>query len=179
MSIVYFTRFSKVTRHGRVLGNRTIAGRVVKESYGAAKQQHTFTVSLNCTGNRCTYKNSILYYSFGLLFEHELLRVICALIRCGVQWLSWLVKYVFIVLAAVLVLAELFSRSMTNFFFFFLLRIPLPLSETESENNNNIFGFIVATCISCGRNVLCHIFQINIVQHCYQLWNSLRLCFAG
>ncbi len=37
-------RFSKVTRHGRRLGKRTIAGRVVKESYGAAKQQHTFTV---------------------------------------------------------------------------------------------------------------------------------------
>lgn len=39
-------RFDKVTRHGRILGKRTVAGRVVKESYGAAKQQHTFTVSL-------------------------------------------------------------------------------------------------------------------------------------
>ncbi|BBH06151.1 SAP domain-containing protein [Prunus dulcis] len=36
-------RFDKVTRHGRILGKRTVAGRVVKESYGAAKQQHTFT----------------------------------------------------------------------------------------------------------------------------------------
>lgn len=35
-----------MTRHGKVLGKRTIAGRVVKESYGAAKQQHTFTVRL-------------------------------------------------------------------------------------------------------------------------------------
>jgi len=35
-----------VTRRGKILGNRTVAGRVVKESYGAAKQQHTFTVSL-------------------------------------------------------------------------------------------------------------------------------------
>lgn len=33
-------------RHGRPLGRRTVAGRVVKESYGAAKQQHTFTVML-------------------------------------------------------------------------------------------------------------------------------------
>jgi len=44
--VVPFTRFSKVTRHGKIIGNRTVAGRVVKESYGAAKQQHTFTVSL-------------------------------------------------------------------------------------------------------------------------------------
>lgn len=33
-------------RHGRVLGKRIIAGRVVKESYGTAKQQHTFTVEV-------------------------------------------------------------------------------------------------------------------------------------
>ncbi|XP_061341815.1 uncharacterized protein LOC133288121 isoform X2 [Gastrolobium bilobum] len=39
-------RFDKVTRHGRRMGNRTVAGRVVKESYGAAKQQHTFTVEV-------------------------------------------------------------------------------------------------------------------------------------
>ncbi|MCI12336.1 zinc finger CCCH domain-containing protein 62-like, partial [Trifolium medium] len=38
-----YEKFNKVTRHGRVIGNRTVAGRVVKESYGAAKQQHTFT----------------------------------------------------------------------------------------------------------------------------------------
>ncbi|KAL9327678.1 hypothetical protein ACSQ67_002681 [Phaseolus vulgaris] len=42
-----YEKFSKVTRHGKILGNRTVAGRVVKESYGAAKQQHTFTVSLS------------------------------------------------------------------------------------------------------------------------------------
>lgn len=41
-----YEKFSKVTRHGRRLGKRTIAGRVVKESYGAAKQQHTFTVEV-------------------------------------------------------------------------------------------------------------------------------------
>ncbi|POO02759.1 SAP domain containing protein [Trema orientale] len=41
-----YERFDKVTRHGKVLGKRTVAGRVVKESYGAAKQQHTFTVRL-------------------------------------------------------------------------------------------------------------------------------------
>ncbi|XP_045817305.1 zinc finger CCCH domain-containing protein 62-like [Trifolium pratense] len=41
-----YEKFNKVTRHGRVIGNRTVAGRVVKESYGAAKQQHTFTVEV-------------------------------------------------------------------------------------------------------------------------------------
>lgn len=35
-----------MTRNGKVLGIRTVAGRVVKESYGAAKQQHTFTVEV-------------------------------------------------------------------------------------------------------------------------------------
>lgn len=33
-------------RGGEQSGKRTIAGRIVKESYGAAKQQHTFTVRL-------------------------------------------------------------------------------------------------------------------------------------
>ncbi|GMJ07981.1 hypothetical protein HRI_004467300 [Hibiscus trionum] len=41
-----YKKFDKVTRHGRLLGKRTIAGRVVKESYGKAKQQHTFTVEV-------------------------------------------------------------------------------------------------------------------------------------
>ncbi|CAJ1929739.1 unnamed protein product [Sphenostylis stenocarpa] len=41
-----YEKFNKVIRHGKILGNRTIAGRVVKESYGAAKQQHTFTVEV-------------------------------------------------------------------------------------------------------------------------------------
>ncbi|KAL2348412.1 hypothetical protein Fmac_002412 [Flemingia macrophylla] len=41
-----YQKFDKVTRHGKLLGNRTVAGRVVKESYGAAKQQHTFTVEV-------------------------------------------------------------------------------------------------------------------------------------
>ncbi|KAL9229757.1 hypothetical protein vseg_005191 [Gypsophila vaccaria] len=49
--VVLFTQkvygsFDKVTRNGKLLGKRTIAGRVVKESYGAAKQQHTFTVEV-------------------------------------------------------------------------------------------------------------------------------------
>lgn len=35
-----------MTRSGSFLGKRTIAGRVVKESYGAAKQQHTFTIEV-------------------------------------------------------------------------------------------------------------------------------------
>ncbi|RVW57179.1 Zinc finger CCCH domain-containing protein 62 [Vitis vinifera] len=38
--------FDKVKRNGKLLGKRTIAGRIVKESYGAAKQQHTFTVEV-------------------------------------------------------------------------------------------------------------------------------------
>ncbi|OMP02068.1 hypothetical protein COLO4_11378 [Corchorus olitorius] len=41
-----FEKFDKVTRHGKVLGRRTVVGRVVKESYGKAKQQHTFTVEV-------------------------------------------------------------------------------------------------------------------------------------
>ncbi|GLT76206.1 hypothetical protein SLA2020_478790 [Shorea laevis] len=41
-----YEKFDKVKRHGRSLGRRTVAGRVVKESYGAAKQQHTFTVEV-------------------------------------------------------------------------------------------------------------------------------------
>ncbi|KAG1330732.1 hypothetical protein COCNU_02G007000 [Cocos nucifera] len=38
-----YEKFDKVTRGASIIGRRTIAGRVVKESYGAAKQQHTFT----------------------------------------------------------------------------------------------------------------------------------------
>ncbi|KDP31900.1 hypothetical protein JCGZ_12361 [Jatropha curcas] len=41
-----YERFDKVTRQGNLLGKRTVAGRVVKESYGSAKQQHTFTVEV-------------------------------------------------------------------------------------------------------------------------------------
>ncbi|XP_031114540.1 zinc finger CCCH domain-containing protein 62-like [Ipomoea triloba] len=49
--VVLFTQkvyknFDKMTRSGDVLGRRTVAGRVVMESYGAAKQQHTFTVEV-------------------------------------------------------------------------------------------------------------------------------------
>lgn len=35
-----------MTRGGKQIGKRTIAGRIVKDSYGAAKQQHTFTVEV-------------------------------------------------------------------------------------------------------------------------------------
>ncbi|XP_009611548.1 zinc finger CCCH domain-containing protein 62-like isoform X2 [Nicotiana tomentosiformis] len=49
--VVLFTQkvyknFDKMTRGGELLGKRTIAGRIVKESYGATKQQHTFTVEV-------------------------------------------------------------------------------------------------------------------------------------
>lgn len=36
-----------MTRSGNGFGKRTVAGRIVKESYGAAKQQHTFTVRMS------------------------------------------------------------------------------------------------------------------------------------
>ncbi|KAJ6682028.1 SAP DOMAIN-CONTAINING PROTEIN [Salix koriyanagi] len=41
-----YSKFNNVTRHGKILGSRTVAGRVVNESYGSAKQQHTFTVEV-------------------------------------------------------------------------------------------------------------------------------------
>ncbi|XWS45295.1 hypothetical protein CRYUN_Cryun15aG0124500 [Craigia yunnanensis] len=41
-----YEKFDKVKRHGKLLGRRTVSGRVVKESYGKAKQQHTFTVEV-------------------------------------------------------------------------------------------------------------------------------------
>ncbi|KAG7011172.1 Zinc finger CCCH domain-containing protein 62, partial [Cucurbita argyrosperma subsp. argyrosperma] len=41
-----YAKFDKVTRRGGLIGKRTVAGRVVKESYGASKQQHTFTVEV-------------------------------------------------------------------------------------------------------------------------------------
>ncbi|CAN4082871.1 unnamed protein product [Withania somnifera] len=49
--VVLFTQkvyknFDKMRRGGELLGKRTIAGRISKESYGAAKQQHTFTVEV-------------------------------------------------------------------------------------------------------------------------------------
>lgn len=66
--IIHFARFHKVTRHGKTLGNRTVAGRVVKESYGAAKQQHTFTVSLKFAAISYMKKSPVLL--LGLLFGH-------------------------------------------------------------------------------------------------------------
>ncbi|XP_024978113.1 zinc finger CCCH domain-containing protein 62 isoform X2 [Cynara cardunculus var. scolymus] len=39
-------RFDKASRRGDVVGKRTVAGKIVKESYGASKQQHTFTIEV-------------------------------------------------------------------------------------------------------------------------------------
>ncbi|KAL4582356.1 hypothetical protein LXL04_006903 [Taraxacum kok-saghyz] len=39
-------KFDKGGNRGNVIGKRTVAGRIVKESYGASKQQHTFTVEV-------------------------------------------------------------------------------------------------------------------------------------
>ncbi|URE42513.1 hypothetical protein MUK42_15301 [Musa troglodytarum] len=48
-----YDKFDKVSRSANIIGKRIIAGRVVKESYGAAKQQHTFTVEiLWCKGKK-------------------------------------------------------------------------------------------------------------------------------
>ncbi|KAF6162585.1 hypothetical protein GIB67_003131 [Kingdonia uniflora] len=41
-----YEKFDEMKRSGNIMGKRTIVGRVVKESYGAAKQQHTFTVEV-------------------------------------------------------------------------------------------------------------------------------------
>ncbi|KAF8101460.1 hypothetical protein N665_0205s0053 [Sinapis alba] len=41
---VLFTQ--KVKGSGKIMGRRTVAGQVVKESYGTAKQQHTFTIEV-------------------------------------------------------------------------------------------------------------------------------------
>ncbi|KAH0851762.1 LOW QUALITY PROTEIN: hypothetical protein HID58_094486 [Brassica napus] len=42
---------TKVKGSGKIMGRRTVAGQVVKESYGTAKQQHTFTIEvLWCEG---------------------------------------------------------------------------------------------------------------------------------
>ena len=45
-NLFFFLRFNIASRSasGPPCGTRIIAGRIVKESYGAAKQQHTFTV---------------------------------------------------------------------------------------------------------------------------------------
>lgn len=45
--LVIYGRFNIASRSaiGPPCGTRIVAGRIVKESYGSAKQQHTFTVS--------------------------------------------------------------------------------------------------------------------------------------
>lgn len=39
-------RYEKMKASEDIMGRRTVAGKVVKESYGTAKHQHTFTVSI-------------------------------------------------------------------------------------------------------------------------------------
>jgi len=48
VSVEYCCREKGAPREvkGRLCGQRTNAGRIIKESYGTAKQQHTFTVRL-------------------------------------------------------------------------------------------------------------------------------------
>ncbi|XP_024978114.1 zinc finger CCCH domain-containing protein 62 isoform X3 [Cynara cardunculus var. scolymus] len=41
-----YNKFDKASRRGDVVGKRTVAGKIVKESYGASKQQHTFTIEV-------------------------------------------------------------------------------------------------------------------------------------
>lgn len=36
-------------RHAKCVGKRVVAGKVIKESYGKEKQQHTFTVRFDAT----------------------------------------------------------------------------------------------------------------------------------
>ncbi|KAJ0234362.1 SAP domain-containing protein [Hirschfeldia incana] len=44
-------KYEKMKRSGKIMGRRTVAGQVVKESYGSSKQQHTFTIEvLWCEG---------------------------------------------------------------------------------------------------------------------------------
>uniref|UniRef100_A0A1J3G3U9 Zinc finger CCCH domain-containing protein 62 n=1 Tax=Noccaea caerulescens TaxID=107243 RepID=A0A1J3G3U9_NOCCA len=44
-------KYEKMKGSGKIMGRRTVAGQVVKESYGTAKQQHTFTIQvLWCEG---------------------------------------------------------------------------------------------------------------------------------
>ncbi len=45
-----YAGFDVESRGGMFLGYRTVAGRVVKESYGALKQQHTFTLEVRWSG---------------------------------------------------------------------------------------------------------------------------------
>ncbi|XP_023641848.1 zinc finger CCCH domain-containing protein 62 isoform X2 [Capsella rubella] len=52
-------KYEKMNWSGKIMGRRTVAGQVVKESYGTAKQQHTFTIEvLWCEG---THKLPPLY----------------------------------------------------------------------------------------------------------------------
>ncbi|XP_028100549.1 uncharacterized protein LOC114299921 [Camellia sinensis] len=50
-------------------GKRTIVGRVVKESYGAAKQQHTFTheVTLDEISTLCCLKDGYPCYGYNIV----------------------------------------------------------------------------------------------------------------
>ncbi|PIN18243.1 Ubiquitinyl hydrolase 1 [Handroanthus impetiginosus] len=73
-----WNRFDKRTRGGSLLGRRTVAGRVVKESYGAARQQHTFTVIPIFIKRRLIWSQKInyvdpLFFQFLTLSQVEVL----------------------------------------------------------------------------------------------------------
>jgi hypothetical protein len=48
--------FDSGKRHAKCIGKRIVAGKVIKESYGKEKQQHTFTVRLYATVIYLSYK---------------------------------------------------------------------------------------------------------------------------
>uniref|UniRef100_A0A9I9E5P7 DUF7699 domain-containing protein n=1 Tax=Cucumis melo TaxID=3656 RepID=A0A9I9E5P7_CUCME len=67
-----YVKFDKVTRHGGLIRKRTVAGRVVKESYGASKQQHTFTINLFASNIHCNdyvaVSKFFLFYVLWLIY---------------------------------------------------------------------------------------------------------------
>ncbi|KAJ7561653.1 hypothetical protein O6H91_03G036300 [Diphasiastrum complanatum] len=72
-----YDKFSVVTRsaQGPPLGKRVIAGRVVKESYGAKKQQHTFTIEvLWSSGLRPLAPMAQLMVKGRNLYRHKIFR---------------------------------------------------------------------------------------------------------
>lgn len=71
-----FIRFDKVTRHGGLIGKRTVAGRVVKESYGASKQQHTFTVRL-LSAQGIIFSHMVIHIGCGFFASYVVIWSIC------------------------------------------------------------------------------------------------------
>lgn len=73
---VLFTQ--KMQKSGKIVGRRTVAGQVVKESYGTAKQQHTFTVSM---------MTSNVWFSWFMFYFHKLNHLVCFyLLKIEVLW---------------------------------------------------------------------------------------------